>query len=240
MSGIIPAYAGSTSTTWPKSPSGKDHPRIRGEHTGESFSKIGITGSSPHTRGALIRSATLYEVSGIIPAYAGSTASDGSGGWGAWDHPRIRGEHNPCGHAPNKPWGSSPHTRGARAESYGACGETWIIPAYAGSTRRDRRGATSAAGSSPHTRGARGRRRVGWSWSGIIPAYAGSTESGSAGRPRRRDHPRIRGEHVAMAGFLPVILGSSPHTRGARTCRIPAPRSRRIIPAYAGSTSKSV
>ena len=136
---------------------------------------------------------------------------------------------------------------------------TGIIPAYAGSTgsscpfqhsyrdhprirgehRKKSRGAMDQRGSSPHTRGAPGRRPEGGSGERIIPAYAGSTSSGSVTRSRTSDHPRIRGEHHFQKAWNSSKAGSSPHTRGARTCRIPAPRSRRIIPAYAGSTSWS-
>ena len=71
--GIIPAYAGSTcmsriggirkpgssphtrgarSLTAPCASSLRDHPRIRGEHTGYQRCHDGLEGSSPHTRGA--------------------------------------------------------------------------------------------------------------------------------------------------------------------------------------------
>ena len=52
----------------------------------------------------------------------------------------------------------------------------WIIPAYAGSTKGESTYTDPDGGSSPHTRGARGRTPWG-TW-------------------RRRDHPRIRGEHL--------------------------------------------
>ena len=91
-------------------------------------------------------------------------------------------------------------------------------------------------GSSPHTRGARmsepppiQRRR-------IIPAYAGSTPLRSCRLLTVRDHPRIRGEHAERSAPILMTLGSSPHTRGARSPgRVGSP-PRRIIPAYAGST----
>ncbi len=117
--------------------------------------------------------------------------------------------------------GSSPHTRGApdcvlrvdddsqdhpriRGEHLIAfCGLTMIpriIPAYAGSTMITCSSVPGRKGSSPHTRGARRR----------------------AGRrsPRRRDHPRIRGEHSSRTNLHDAAHG--------------------IIPAYAGSTTKSV
>ena len=142
--------------------------------------------------------------------------------------------------------GSSPHTRGAPRRT--ACrtrcqwdhprirGEhvaVWrdlevplgIIPAYAGSTNRLEIAVNGWKGSSPHTRGA--------------------LSFSPPRRARRRDHPRIRGEHKGIAckvnsytGIIPAYagstlysltgiqatLGSSPHTRGAlrgRKTRIP-------------------
>ena len=94
-----------------------------------------------------------------------------------------------------------------------------------------------AAGSSPHTRGARlagaGVGRQG----GIIPAYAGSTDSTCLCRSTSSDHPRIRGEHMMALAVASSHAGSSPHTRGAPVRVNGADNVRRIIPAYAGSTS---
>ena len=133
--GIIPAYAGSTTSSTPQrmcfsgsSPhtrgarsmgatrraTSRDHPRIRGEHGRTAMSRISDEGSSPHTRGARTCN-ILYHLQ-------------------TWDHPRIRGEHLivPIG---------TLRTRG-------------IIPAYAGSTCAYTYGINSILGSSPHTRGA--------------------------------------------------------------------------------------
>ena len=52
-----------------------------------------------------------------------------------------------------------------------------------------------------------------------------------------RDHPRIRGEHTSLRNGVPPDDGSSPHTRGALGRRAGLGCRRRIIPAYAGSTS---
>ena len=111
-----------------------------------------------------------------------------------------------------------------------------IIPAYAGSTSphpsslpsgtdhpRIRgehawliAGLINQAGSSPHTRGAR-CRWICLRWCpGIIPAYAGSTPMEMYRCPSSRDHPRIRGEHWKKCRIVTGIVGSSPHTRGAR------------------------
>ncbi len=71
--GIIPAYAGSTSRSRDSPSFTKDHPRIRGEHPSAPSRTLGSSGSSPHTRGALVFGATQIHALRIIPAYAGST-----------------------------------------------------------------------------------------------------------------------------------------------------------------------
>ena len=71
---------------------------------------------------------------------------------------------------------------------------------------------------------------------GIIPAYAGSTDIPDRRRAARPDHPRIRGEHSGFPGRCRPAVGSSPHTRGAPSVRVPVATWVRIIPAYAGST----
>ena len=97
-----------------------------------------------------------------------------------------------------------------------------------------------ARGSSPHARGAPHDRVSETLVCGIIPACAGSTTARS--RPRRtpRDHPRMRGEHVASFTRRLLSGGSSPHARGARRSRSARMRSTRIIPACAGSTASAV
>ena len=111
-----------------------------------------------------------------------------------------------------------------------------IIPACAGSTgvispnsarRRDHprvRGehpggddaAGAVEGSSPRARGARTFRDKEYQHEGIIPACAGSTSSRQSRISLKRDHPRVRGEHIRAIGSAPVVLGSSPRARGAQ------------------------
>ena len=131
---IIPAYAGSTLLQSQGSLDGRDHPRIRGEHS--DFAAIGkcAAGSSPHTRGALGLAVKSGDCERIIPAYAGSTLL----GWLpvrlSEDHPRIRGEHRVCRPRSMLHRGSSPHTRGAPEQPSTKSPWSRIIPAYAGST----------------------------------------------------------------------------------------------------------
>ena len=235
---IIPAYAGSTSSYPTCEPPRTDHPRIRGEHIR----------SSPGTR------PTRW----IIPAYAGSTTCMADTPEEDVDHPRIRGEHLANAASITNPYGSSPHTRGAHARGGASGTDDRIIPAYAGSTPNLQGGVTwmgdhprirgehlprdrfrdDRHGSSPHTRGAQIPRLSRISVFRIIPAYAGSTRASWWVRLPGRDHPRIRGEHVAAATPEACPEGSSPHTRGARSQAAVGLRVRRIIPAYAGSTTR--
>ena len=127
--GIIPAYAGSTDS------------RIRIASS--------RPGSSPHTRGARRPRPTGARGRRIIPAYAGSTPEPRPSAPPPSDHPRIRGEHDIITATGCRPWGSSPHTRGARADAHGDPALDGIIPAYAGSTSTT---PSSRAGESDHPR----------------------------------------------------------------------------------------
>ena len=193
---------------------------------------------------------------GIIPAYAGSTCTLFLRSPNSWDHPRIRGEHDIVTATGCRPWGSSPHTRGAHQKRLRSHQRRRIIPAYAGSTGRAAAGIgtardhprirgehsqqaaieATAPGSSPHTRGALPLTDFGGVVRGIIPAYAGSTGTLSLPGLSKTDHPRIRGEHPTDAQSEAFSAGSSPHTRGAPAARRRRHPQRRIIPAYAGST----
>ena len=73
MTGIIPAYAGSTGAALGgQNPCG-DHPRVCGEHMMPTDRLVTVRGSSPRMRGALTLYGAAVITPGIIPAYAGST-----------------------------------------------------------------------------------------------------------------------------------------------------------------------
>ena len=52
-----------------------------------------MSGSSPRMRGALQLAIRCGSERRIIPAYAGSTSSDGALAVSSEDHPRVCGEH---------------------------------------------------------------------------------------------------------------------------------------------------
>ena len=112
--GIIPAYAGSTLLRLRRRIDGRDHPRIRGEHSSSPSKYLRPGGSSPHTRGAHTAYTIIKSMDSdhprirgehvskcgfcvlpgwIIPAYAGSTCATVLLTLASRDHPRIRGEH---------------------------------------------------------------------------------------------------------------------------------------------------
>ena len=177
-------------------------------------------GSSPHTRGAPVRAPSIGLLRRIIPAYAGSTRRVAWAGLTAADHPRIRGEHIQKQSADSTGKGSSPHTRGAPSSLSSSFWVSVDHPRIRGEHGRDIVHVGPPAGSSPHTRGAPGEDCLGHLMCRIIPAYAGSTGSIRWLLLRCWDHPRIRGEH--------------------ETDTLAHKQQVWIIPAYAGSTSKSV
>ncbi len=74
---------------------------------------------------------------------------------------------------------------------------------------------------------------------GTIPACAGSTQPNFGRGFGRRDHPRVRGEHITASNFPYGMSGPSPRARGAHPSLDPGYVSLRTIPACAGSTGSS-
>ena len=194
----------------------QDHPRIRGEHRFCPTTSYGRQGSSPHPRGTPLCYTHSKQLSGIIPASAGNTASGKLRSPPPWDHPRIRGEHPDRAVRMVLILGSSPHPRGTPIVYRGATEKPRIIPASAGNTFVSEafkclmgdhpriRGEHSvydilfwfSRGSSPHPRGTPLSFSIVNDGDGIIPASAGNTPVYFSSAPSRRDHPRIRGEHT--------------------------------------------
>ena len=94
-------------------------------------------------------------------------------------------------------------------------------------------------GSSPHVRGALHPAQERVLFGGIIPACAGSTPHLAGCGMRRRDHPRMCGEHLVKPAPHVLNSGSSPHVRGAPVVICIPETENGIIPACAGSTGSS-
>ena len=194
----------------------RDHPRMRGEHSGMDATTEADTGSSPHARGTHERRVAGRHRHGIIPACAGNTLSLSINVLPRWDHPRMRGEHEWGVALIPKGKGSSPHARGTHTLFSGITESIGIIPACAGNTLMVSSCATAARdhprmrgehatshdlvmmvlGSSPHARGTRTVTASIPTIGGIIPACAGNTSNRSSMLSPDGDHPRMRGEHL--------------------------------------------
>ena len=154
----------------------------------------------------------------------------------------------------------SPLTRGKPCGEGAPCVSEGLIPAHAGKTVRcviptrsatvhprsrgeNAPGIASASwfqGSSPLTRGKRRRRRTRLSSSGLIPTHAGKTTPVHLRFSGETAHPRSRGKTVDDGDQAIPRTGSSPLTRGKRSRRSGGRRRRRLIPAHAGKTGRSV
>ncbi|SCQ64128.1 Hypothetical protein PFR_JS9-2_2039 [Propionibacterium freudenreichii] len=256
--GLTPAYAGST--WWPvrRSPSGRAHPRICGEHDFESLAQTLPGGSPPHMRGARHPYTECSGLCGLTPAYAGSTAPAPTRSLVGWAHPRICGEHVVVARWISMGWGSPPHMRGARIKNIRKPPCSGLTPAYAGSTMtssprtlgrrahpricgehpRSQQNFGGVRGSPPHMRGALEQVKMFNYLRGLTPAYAGSTHGVSKISATPGAHPRICGEHGSIARASSPSMGSPPHMRGALRQLRPRLHLVGLTPAYAGSTSR--
>ena len=215
-SGIIPAYAGNTRQQPRRCRQNRDHPRVCGEHPNGKVVALTTSGSSPRMRGTLVVPLQHVPRAGIIPAYAGNTRLTVSLLTVSWDHPRVCGEHflGICKTA--RIMGSSPRMRGTLGRAFRPVGVSGIIPAYAGNTQWDSGSfgelrdhprvcgehqvlssrQFQQRGSSPRMRGTPALMLDADGLAGIIPAYAGNTTVFDRRHQRRRDHPRVCGEHA--------------------------------------------
>ena len=94
------------------------------------------------------------------------------------------------------------------------------------------------AGSSPLTRGKQGGVIVYPDGYGLIPAHAGKTRDGVLKSMSIGAHPRSRGENIVEYATSPVLVGSSPLTRGKRDSGVFVVLARGLIPAHAGKTKE--
>ena len=254
--GLIPAHAGKTGLAAYAGQLHEAHPRSRGENSAWTDPLARGWGSSPLTRGKLLRSLLRLGRHGLIPAHAGKTGLRRASRRSPRAHPRSRGENRV----------KTPTLRGRRAHPRSR-GENvlaapmivliwWLIPAHAGKTptvypfcawaraHPRSRGENSCApprtpptrGSSPLTRGKLNRRWHGQGGHGLIPAHAGKTPISTGLQPSTKAHPRSRGENLFPHAAPRLRHGSSPLTRGKPGASPQSPPRRRLIPAHAGKT----
>ena len=155
--------------------------------------------------------------------------------------------------------GSSPRVRGPHGAARECRRQQRLIPARAGTTaarrRNPRRGSAHPRacgdhqqrpaasggniGSSPRVRGPRKPARPPRLDVRLIPARAGTTPAGLAQTVAGTAHPRACGDHESSSGSGAGLIGSSPRVRGPRRSAPGAARPPRLIPARAGTTTRS-
>ena len=132
--GITPACAGTTAAVDSAQPSGRDHPRVCGNHKSGLSAVHPRPGSPPRVREPLRADLFREIVHGITPACAGTTPGFFQSAPGARDHPRVCGNHSGT-HALEKSLsGSPPRVREPRTPIRGDLAICRITPACAGTT----------------------------------------------------------------------------------------------------------
>ena len=149
---LIPAHAGKTLTSSTRSLCSRAHPRSRGENRDGVLRSMSIGGSSPLTRGKLVREATPENGGRLIPAHAGKTRFRPRNARDRRAHPRSRGENPSADCTEPNADGSSPLTRGKRPAACAGHDPRGLIPAHAGKTRGARHPRVPAA-AHPRSRG---------------------------------------------------------------------------------------
>ena len=193
--GIIPAYAGNTQLAADGCLTNRDHPRVCGEHRRFAVRWFGPQGSSPRMRGTQRAPNRFQKGSGIIPAYAGNTATNDYDFDTPRDHPRVCGEHRIRLCLDSVTWGSSPRMRGTRPCQWWANGWVGIIPAYAGNTNPHQVD-YSIGGDHPRVCG---EHPISWTQTIICPGSS----------PRMRGTPRRKGRSRPPSGIIPAYAGNT-------------------------------
>ena len=192
--GLIPAWAGKTSSISiiPSLP--RAHPRVGGENMVVMRAFPSCQGSSPRGRGK-------------PPPPARTSQAQAA-------HPRVGGENIAEGHTDVTNEGSSPRGRGKPSAQ-----RTWVTfrmahPRVGGENASPKSASDKIRGSSPRGRGKLGVPLV-VVWCGrLIPAWAGKTTYQNVNDAATEAHPRVGGENLAEQGWDTYALGSSPRGRG--------------------------
>ena len=211
--GPIPAGAGETPPTLPRSRIPRAYPRWRGGNPSKSAYPRDRTGLSPLARGKPTLAKCRASFPGPIPAGAGETRRRPGCSAGCTAYPRWRGGNDDLDGELCAIGGLSPLARGKLGAVLARVVLAGPIPAGAGETGRSStltsatrayprwRGGNFARtpinapkkGLSPLARGKRFRHHDGRADQGPIPAGAGETPPQSAVRERATAYPRWRG-----------------------------------------------
>ena len=214
--GLIPAWAGKTSTVRCASSRARAHPRVGGENSCASSVCLLLGGSSPRGRGKRGYSGARYGNRWLIPAWAGKTHSPRGRRQPPRPHPRVGGENSWKLKGKAIVSGSSPRGRGKRGGDDRVHCSVRLIPAWAGKTLTATPGPVDFR---------------------VHPRVGGENGGEHGWCPFGGAHPRVGGENGHAGDFDLIALGSSPRGRGKQSSLATVPAHRRLIPAWAGKTS---
>ena len=254
---LIPARAGTTSSTSGSRTRPRAHPRAGGDHRADLGDGRQHAGSSPRGRGPPAGPDPAGRAPGLIPARAGTTSRPMMLPWRGGAHPRAGGDHAQWVYDKVTGPGSSPRGRGPQVIPRSGDRPARLIPARAGTTTDgstppsptaahpraggDHPSAPAAPvapiGSSPRGRGPPAVVVASGVGERLIPARAGTTCGQLPIRPDQPAHPRAGGDHLPLLIFMPMTLGSSPRGRGPHEPGCAGSGYERLIPARAGTTS---
>ena len=255
---LIPAWAGKTSPLSADAHMIPAHPRVGGENRYPRTGMRSYAGSSPRGRGKPALSMSFRIPIGLIPAWAGKTGTMPGSTRMVRAHPRVGGENARMQRSASKARGSSPRGRGKPRQPRRPSRVDRLIPAWAGKTARaasspstspahprvggenpkSSRISRSAFGSSPRGRGKPTHSRSSRRPRRLIPAWAGKTDRQDVIWLGAVAHPRVGGENAQRESSDQTRRGSSPRGRGKLTCQTPDTTVERLIPAWAGKTSR--
>ena len=253
----IPAGAGTPLGSQQGRARSRDYPRGCGDTgiTGELL--VDRLGLSPRVRGHQSSAYRRGELTGTIPAGAGTPLVGVKVLNRHGDYPRGCGDTSRLTLTSPDGLGLSPRVRGHQTATLKQCAKQGTIPAGAGTPGTTRRGENrlwdyprgcgdtsmsraariSPAGLSPRVRGHRTAFDVGFLAGGTIPAGAGTPQQAIGSATQIGDYPRGCGDTLALESVYVALQGLSPRVRGHH--RRLANRSLPVgtIPAGAGTPS---
>ncbi len=209
---------------------------MRGDHRERNWRHARIEGPPPRARGPLVEDGAFGVFEGTTPACAGTTTPAPPAAASAWDHPRVRGDHRLPRRGGCRLRGPPPRARGPPPAADLGRVDDGTTPACAGTTSSSQSRPSSSRGPPPRARGPRGPSPRGQDLAGTTPACAGTTAADHGRTPDKRDHPRVRGDHLLRQAPLRLRWGPPPRARGPLPPRPRRCRLRGTTPACAGTT----
>ena len=150
--------------------------------------------------------------------------------------PRARGREDILHPPPPYP-GITPACAGKRRWAGRRSTPGWDHPRVRGEERNQCSGPSGLQGSPPRARGRGSCATHSGCARRITPAYAGKSSLMKKKFMLWRDHPRVRGEEMAIQAVTGTTDGSPPHARGREIASVAGWLQNGITPACAGKSS---